>query len=120
MTDKDDSFDLKGLVLPPVRERLAVVPRKIQKRRQHFVKVPWVWVERLAEAHYTVTYRVALHLLYQHWKSGGRPILLANGMLRMEGVALGTKWRALRELERLGLIAIERRPRKSPLITVVV
>jgi hypothetical protein len=101
------------------RGRWAVVPRKIQKRREHFVKVPGIWVERLTEARYIATYRVALHLLYQHWKMGGQPILLANGILRMEGVTRGTKWRALRELEQFGLIVIDRRPRKSPLVMVI-
>jgi hypothetical protein len=121
MTDtKDDSFDLKSLVLPTVRERLAVVPRKIQKRRQHFVKVPWTWIERLSKTGSPNTYRVALHLLYLHWKQGGHAITLANGMLIMEGVSRWAKWRALRELEQLGLINIECRPRKSPLVTVIV
>ena len=110
-----DPFDLKRLAL---RERLAVVPRKIQKQRRHFVKVPGIWAERLARARYIVSYRVALHLLYRHWKAGGRSFSLANGSLKTEGVARGTKWRALRELERLGLITVERRPRKSPVITV--
>jgi hypothetical protein len=104
----------------PEAETLAVVPAKVQKRRRHFIKVPWSWVERLAGARHVATYRVALHLLYQHWRQGDRPILLANGMLRREGVAPGTKWRALRELEQLGLITIERRPCKSPLVTVIV
>jgi hypothetical protein len=99
-----------------VRERRITVSRKI--RHGHFVKVPWIWVERLAKARYRVTYRVAMHLLYQHWKARGRPIRLANGVLQLEGVAKGTKWRALRELEKLSLIAIERRSRKSPLITI--
>ena len=44
---KDDPFDLKKLVLPIVRERRGIEPKKIQKRRAHFVKVPWVWVEQL-------------------------------------------------------------------------
>ncbi len=41
----------------------AVVPWKIQKRRQQFVKVPWTWVERLtgARGHAVI---VALHILY--------------------------------------------------------
>lgn len=115
---KDDDLDLSKFVLPPemITERRITVPRKI--RHGHFVKVPCFWIERLARAHYTVTYRVALHLLYQHWKNRGRPISLANGILVMEGVARTTKWRGLRELERLELVTIERRPRRSPLVTL--
>jgi hypothetical protein len=98
----------------------AVVPEKIRKRREHFVKVPWTWIERLVGARYIATYRVAHHVLYRHWKGRGEPFTLANGMLEMEGVERRAKWRALLELERLGLITIERRPRKSPRITVLV
>jgi hypothetical protein len=121
MMDDDPYADLKQHRLTPeMLEKLAVVPRKIQRRRQHFVKVPWTWIERLARARYTATYRVALHVLYRHWKIRGEPFTLSNGMVAIEGVARGTKWRALRELEQLGLIAIERRRRKSPRITVII
>jgi hypothetical protein len=117
--DPDPYADLKQHRLTPeMLAKLAVVPRKIQRRREHFVKVPWSWVERLAKARYTATYRVALHVLYRHWKGGGKPFTLSNGMVAVEGVGRRAKWRALRELEQLRLITIERRKRKSPRITV--
>jgi hypothetical protein len=50
---------------------------------------------------------------------GGKPFALSNGMMSREGVERRAKWRGLMELERLGLVAIERRQRKSPLITVL-
>jgi hypothetical protein len=117
---KDDPFDLKKLVLPPeiVRERRGIEPKKIQKRRAHFVKVPWVWVERLDGAN-GQTYRLALCLLYLHWKSGSEPIKLPNGMLKIDGISRASKWRGLAELERRGLITVERRPRRSPIIRLV-
>jgi hypothetical protein len=120
VSNNDPHADLKQHRLTPEKlAQLAVVPRKIQRRRQQFVMVPWTWIEKLATARYVATYRVALHVLYRHWKGQGEPFTLSNGAMLMEGVARGTKWRALRELERLGLIAIERRPRKSPRITMV-
>ena len=120
MTDGDDAFaDLKQHRLTPeTLAKLAVVPQKIQKRRQQFVMVPWIWIERLAKTSSANTYRVALHLLHQHWKSSSQPFLLPNGMLAMEGVTRFAKWRALAELERLGLISVEKRPDRSPKITV--
>ena len=119
MTENDPYADLKQhRMTPEILATLAVVPRKIQKQRQHFVKVPWTWIERLATARYTATYRVALHILYRHWR-GGKPFALPNGMMSREGVERRAKWRGLMELERLGLVAIERRQRKSPLITVL-
>jgi hypothetical protein len=89
------------------------------RKRRHFIKVPLLWFERLAEARHIATYRVALHLLYQAWKMSGQPVPLPNGPLIAEGIARGTKWRALGELERLGLVIVERRKRKAPRITVL-
>jgi hypothetical protein len=94
---------------------LWLVPRKIQKRRAHFIRFPFTWLERLEGAH-GQTYRLALLLLYRHWKGGGEPILLANGMLAIDGVPPTTKLRALRDLERRGLVAVDWRLRKSPVV----
>ena len=116
---EDDPFDGLTLSDDHVRERLAIVPRKIVKRRQHFVRVPWIWVETLSEARYVASYRVALHLLYLNWKQKGGPVKLPNGMLAQGGVAKKQKWRALGELERLGLISVERRHGKSPVVTLL-
>ena len=55
--------------------KLAVVPRKIQKRRQHSFKVPWAWVERL---HNRQLHGYLPALLYRHWKDSGEPFLLSN------------------------------------------
>jgi hypothetical protein len=98
---------------PPPRRTVAL------RKRRHFIKVPLLWFERLAEARHIATYRVALHLLYQTWKMGGQPVPLPNGPLIAEGIARGTKWRALRELEQLGLVIVERRKRKAPRVTVL-
>jgi hypothetical protein len=114
MTEKDP-FDGIALTDEQVKARLAVVPRKIQQRRQHFIRVPMVWRERLdgATGH---TVLVALDLLYLSWKGKGAPVKLANGMLRIDGISRQSKWRALNDLERRGLVTVERHPRRSPLI----
>jgi hypothetical protein len=117
--DKDQYADLKQHRLTPeTLAKLAAVPQKIQKRRQQFVMVPWRWIDRLATTSSANTYRVALHLLHQHWKNNSRPFLLPNGLLVMEGVTRHSKWRALTKLERLGLISVEKRPDRSPRVTV--
>jgi hypothetical protein len=122
MRDEEDPYaDLKQHVATPktrALERLAVVPRKIQKRREQFVMVPGIWAEKLARARYIATYRVALHVLHRHWKGGGKPFTLSNGIVEMEGVERRAKWRALQELEQLNLISVERHPKRSPKITV--
>ena len=63
------------------------------------------------------TYRLALYLLYLYWKDGsGQPIKLSNIGLRDIGISRYSKWRVLADLERVGLISIERRPRRVPLV----
>jgi hypothetical protein len=115
--------DLKRHRLTPEMARLSATSSRqdtAQRKQQHFVKVPVLWVERLAKARHIATYRLALHLLYRSWKAGSHSVALPNGPLIAEGIARGTKWRALRELERLGLVAIERRQRKAPRVSVLV
>jgi hypothetical protein len=103
---------------PDTLARLAVVPRKIQKRREQFVMVPWRWLDLLATTSSANTYRVVMHLLYEHWRRNGQSFPLPNGMLRLGGVTRQAKWRALVELERLGLVSVEKRPNRSPKVTV--
>jgi hypothetical protein len=108
-----DDFDLEYTTL---QERRAVEPRKLEKRRKHFVRLPWTWVETLSGAS-GKTWELAVQLLYLHWKGEGAPIKLANGALENDGIDRFAKWRALKELERRGLITIERRHARSPIVT---
>src|SRR6516225_9618410 len=114
-----DDFDLENLRLPAdiVLPRRVVEPRKLEKRRKHFVQLPWTWVEALSGAS-GQTWQLAAHLLYLNWKGKGAPIKLANGMLEIDGISRWSKWRALPELERRGLVVIDRRRRRSPIVTL--
>src|SRR5215211_7360927 len=115
----DPYADLRQHALSPeTLAQLTNAPRK-PPDYQSFVKVPSIWVERLREARYLASYRLALHLLHQHWKSRGRPLTLSNAALEKEGVTRRAKWRALRELEALRLIMVERRPRHSPRVVLL-
>jgi CRP-like cAMP-binding protein len=121
---RDDPFDLDNLRLTPEaaaamgRAAAAKEARAQPKRqRQQFVMVPWWWVERLKAARLAATYRVALYLLFQHWKTG-KPVPASNAALKALGVPRRSKYRAIRELERLDLIRVERRRRRSPVVTV--
>lgn len=117
-----EPFDLEALHVDPADPSLlvkrAAVPPKILKRRDQFILVPMVWFEKLAGAS-DRTHRVALYLLHLDWKGRGEPIELANGMLRICGVSRQSKWRALADLERRGLVEIERRPRRSPVVRLM-
>jgi hypothetical protein len=114
---KTDPFDVGNLQLDPATFPVPPVPTKIQKRRQQFAMVPMWWYEKLKDPIATgATCLVAWHLLHLGWKNLGKPFNLPNGMLGYDGISRQSKWRALAELERRGLITIERRRRKSPVI----
>ena len=90
-----------------------------QQRKTKFAKVPLWWMEKLAHTRNAATLKIAWELLYRHWKAGAdKPVVLPN--VGLVGVSRRSKWRGLAELEKLGLITIERRSSKSPLITVLV
>ena len=96
----------------------SVAAVKAERRRNHFIKVPKSWEEELRKARHVSTYRVALHLLYRHWKSREEPIPLSNVALAEVGVTRREKWRALGELEHLGLVEVVRRSRRVPMVTL--
>jgi hypothetical protein len=117
MTDIDPNADLKQHIATPeiiALGRRVDVSRKTKKRRERFVMVPWTWIERLKSTRQATTFKVAHHVLYEHWRNGGKPFTLSNSAVG--GVSRWQKWRALNELERLKLITVERRKRKTPLI----
>jgi len=119
---KDDPFDLEKFRLHPedVKAYAGKTTASHGRRRQHqFTIIPHNWSDQLKTARYISTFKIAHHLLYQHWKAGGRPITLTNVALTGAGVSRRSKWHALNELERLKLIKVERRPRKSPLVTLL-
>ena len=121
---RDDPFaDLDKLRLTPEAtiavDRTATAKRTKQRSRDPFTKFPHSWEAQLLKTKRISTYRVALHLLYMHWRAGGHPIPLSNVSLSGKGVSRRSKWNALAELARLGLIRIEKSSRKSPLIRIV-
>jgi hypothetical protein len=88
---------------------------KIRGKKRKFIKVPWSWAEHLDGASGR-TYFVALQLLWLHWRHNGGAVKFANRALTGSGMDRHTKYRALDELERRGLISVDRRARKSPLV----
>jgi hypothetical protein len=89
--------------------------------KKRFVQVPLWWAEAAAKA---VTGGAAalvlIYLLHASWKAGSTTFPLPNGYLKQHGVSRWVKYRVLRELVKAGLITIERRRRKTLLVTLVV
>ena len=59
------------------------------------------------------------YIHYRVWVEGSPTVPLPNEVLADLGVTRDTKYRALRRLERAGLIHITRRGRRSPLVTLL-
>jgi hypothetical protein len=116
---KGDVFDnLDALRLPDETvTKTRVEPRKVRERRKQFVQMSWAWGEKLK--HVNRTWYIAMHLLHLDWKQKGGRIKLPNGWLEFEGISRFAKYRALAQLEELGLITVNRRPRKSPIVHVL-
>ena len=89
-----------------------------RKRSDAFVMVPWGWVERLEGTRNATAIKIAHRLLHLDWKNKGQPIALSNVAVSRFSDRRA-KWRALRELERLCLIRVERRTGSSPKIIVL-
>src|SRR6516164_7418097 len=60
-----------------------------------------------------------LWLLHQTRKTGKRTVAVPNGAVAKYGVSREIKRRALRQWEAAGLIAIEQRSRKTPVVTLL-
>jgi hypothetical protein len=89
----------------------------MERSVRKFVKVPKMWQVRLAETRAEgSTYRVALFLLDQ--ASFSRQVTLSTARMRKFGVSRNGKRGAPQQLRRAGLIAVEERPNKNPIVTV--
>jgi hypothetical protein len=93
--------------------------KRASRSRSKFTKFPEEWRDQLARMGADgTTYRVALYLLYEVWRSGSDRVKLANVGLKAQGVSRWGKNRALHRLARAGLISTERASGKSPVVTV--
>jgi hypothetical protein len=82
-----------------------------------FVKFPRMWQVCLAEQGAGgSTYRLALYLLDRAAFSENVP--LGNQVLKKHGISRASKWRAIEQLRRVGLIAVEGHKGKVPRVKV--
>ena len=100
------------------RELEAAAPVK-RKRVEPFVKVPLWWITAATKATNNHKALVCIELLYASWKAKSLTFPLPNARLQKRGITRETKRRALRDLERGGLIIVERPSRKTPIVTLI-
>jgi hypothetical protein len=91
-----------------------------RKSKDAFVKVPLWWAEAAAKATHTPGMLVLIELLHRSWKAHSLTFPLSNKSLEKSGVSREIKRRVLRDLEAAGLITVERRHGRAPLVTLVV
>jgi hypothetical protein len=121
MTHDDPLDNLSSLAIDPTMIAAAPAPKGKKQRGGNFIKVPMWWKEKLGAKPRArnFTYDVALHLLFLDFKNHHQPFKVPNDMLRCDGINRKTKQRELDDLERRGLIRIQRRSRRSPIVHVL-
>jgi hypothetical protein len=104
------------------------VPPKAVKAPQHtpknpvkdkFVKVPLWWAEQAARAVNSSQMFVCIWLLRLAWEKHSTTFPLANAGLAKWGISREAKRRALASLEKAGLISVQRRAKRSPIVTLL-
>jgi hypothetical protein len=60
---------------------------------------------------------VWLYVLHRCWQRQTPSIILSNSALRAYGISREVKRQALKDLAAAGLIAVEHRPNKNPIVT---
>jgi hypothetical protein len=104
------------------RKRLAeleaTAPMKRTRKEDVFAIMPLWTAARVAEATRSPVLLVWARILYLWRKHSGHSFVLANDWLEQRGISRQSKYRILRLIEATGLISVEWRRRKSPVITV--
>jgi hypothetical protein len=99
----------------------ASAPRRRNKaHKETFVKVPLWWFEQATRATKTPQAFVAVWLLHRSWKAKSTTFPVSNSHLGERGADRRIKRRALANLEKAGLITIERRNGRAPRVTLIV
>src|SRR5262245_28110643 len=101
------------------RELRAAAPVKRKHEVDPFVRAPLWWVTAAARATRDPGMLVCVEILRASWKAKSPSFPLPNGRLGKLGVSRKVKRRVLRDLERAGLIIVERPLRKTPIVTLV-
>jgi hypothetical protein len=136
MSKNHDQFDLDGLRLNPedveamnrayhdARAKAAAPQKRGTTTRRAPEKGAYVQMrtEDAVAGFHSLRCPQALvwhRLQYLAWATGSATVTLANKALAEMGVSRLMKYRALQRLEQDGLIRVERRERRSPIVTIL-
>jgi hypothetical protein len=122
----EDGFDLRSLKLPPeiaaqigLRSAGKQSGNKV-RRTEPFLQIPHKAIVAGSKVlRGTKQFLVWLYLFHRVWADKRRTVALPNQTLSTWGVGRREKYKALRKLEAAGLIAVEWRQRRSPIVTLL-
>jgi hypothetical protein len=104
------------------KRRLAelkeAAPAKHEKKVP-FAKVPLPLAAEAAAATGGLRLFVWLWLLHRSWQRQTRAVVVPNTALRQYGISREVKRRALNDLAAAGIISVEYRPYKNPMVTLL-
>jgi hypothetical protein len=109
-------LDRSILLSPNGQSAASSVPSKLSGQ---FVVIPEDWLERLDAIPGRHAHRLMLKLMRMSWRLRSATIKVTNRALASYKMDRHTKLETLRRLERAGLISVEWRQRKSPLVTIL-
>jgi hypothetical protein len=97
----------------------AAAPKKRKRKTESFVKIARKQLAILRQGKASAAaWNVFVELAWLSWKSGGKPFKFGNYHLNELNISHDSRRRAIRELERLGLIQIETRPgKRTPIVS---
>jgi hypothetical protein len=111
----DDLADVAPARRRATRKKASAAPAQ---GGDNYDKFPRFWALRMKDAN-VGAFKIALLLLLLRWKAKGKPVIVSDAAAAERGVGHRRKISAILELEKLGLIRVKRRPKKSSLITVL-
>ena len=122
----NDPFDPETLRLPPeiaakIGKKTPGQPRQKRERRtEPFLQIPHGAIVAGSKVlRGTKQFLVWLYVFHRVWADKRNTVVVANQTLSVWGVGRREKYKALRLLEEAGLISVEWRQRRSPLVTLL-
>ena len=103
------------------KQRLAELGAAAPRRGKAdlFIRVPLKRAEEVCKTAGPQATVVWTLLLYMAWRAKSSRFACPNGLMRQFGICRQTKYRALEKLEAAGIIAVDRPPRRSPIVTLL-
>jgi len=92
---------------------------KPKRSKEAFAKITASQFEKLMHVKSSASVKMFVVLAYQSFKNWGKPFQLSTDNFTKNGFSPATQWRTLIQLEKVGLISVQRKHRNRPVITML-